>query len=310
MFLGFGSQTTRASLRSNIAQDTSIAMKSGILHALCLAGSVVADVSFDNWHPPVRGDLRSGCPAMNSMANHGFINRDGRNLTAADVVPRLVEVFHLSTELATLLTQLGLPVFTLGDLNIHNRFEHDASLSRKDFYFGGDGFTLDDAAFNQWFSHFGDGDKEYIDLQTAATARYSRVKHSHVHNPTFVLDAPKRLASYGETILFFRTMVDPRNQQCRRDFVEIFFKEQRIPYREGWRRPTAETTGLSLASDILELALRTPENMGTNDRTVDVPECSLSRPGETGEAGVKGGPDKFQKVLKKLSSGSAGFAEL
>ncbi|TLD08126.1 hypothetical protein PspLS_11958 [Pyricularia sp. CBS 133598] len=282
-------------------------MKSSILHVLCLAWSAVAEVNFDNWHPPVRGDLRSGCPAMNSMANHGFINRDGRNLTVANVVPRLVEVFHLSMELATLLTQFGLPVFTLGDLNVHNRLEHDASLSRKDVYLGGDGFTFDDATFNQWFSHF--GDKEYVDLETAATARYSRVRHSRAHNPTFVLDAGKRFASYAETILYFRTIVDPRNQQCRKDFVEIFFKEQRIPYKEGWRRPTVETTGISFSSDILELALRTPEKMGPNDKTVDIPGYSLSRPGESGQSGVLDGPKVSQKVVKGLPSGYSGLTE-
>ncbi|TLD17655.1 uncharacterized protein PgNI_02166 [Pyricularia grisea] len=279
-------------------------MKHTSFSILCLTTSALAEVNFGNWRPPVQGDLRCGCPAMNSMANHGFINRDGRNLTIAAVVPLLVEVFHLSTELATIVTQLGLSTapnpsagtFTLGDLNAHNLFEHDASLSRKDFFFGGDGFTFDSATFGQWFSHF-DGE-EFIDLASAAAARYSRIKDSRDRNPTFFYDNLKRITSYGETVKFLRTMVDPRNHKCRRDFVEIFFRQQRLPYKEGWRRPATEISGFSLAGDVLELALLTPEKMGLNDITMDVSRFNSPAPG----------PDLPPKLSKPPTSGEPGGA--
>ncbi|TLD19768.1 hypothetical protein PspLS_09748 [Pyricularia sp. CBS 133598] len=255
-------------------------MKLNLFPVLYLLRLALTDVNFDNRKPPVQGDLQCGCPAMNSMANHSFINRDGRNLTIASLVPLLVDIFHLSTELATIVTQLGLSTspdpgagtFTLGDLNSHNRFEHDASLSRKDFFFGGDGFTFDDPTFGQWFSHF-DG-RTFIDLRSAATARYSRIKDSCNRNPTFFYDNLKRITSYGETVKFLRTMVDPGTQKCRRDFVEILFRQQRIPYKERWRRPATEISGFSLAADVLELALLTPEKIDPDDITTDVSRFS------------------------------------
>ena len=37
------------------------------------------------------------------------------------------------------------------------------------------------------------------------------------------------------------------------------FTEERLPVREGWQRPREEISGFSLASDVVQLALRTPE---------------------------------------------------
>jgi hypothetical protein len=46
---------------------------------LGLAGLAAAQFNYNDWHAPVRGDLRSPCPGLNSLANHGFLPRDGRN---------------------------------------------------------------------------------------------------------------------------------------------------------------------------------------------------------------------------------------
>lgn len=37
-----------------------------------------------DYHPPPPGALRSACPVVNCLANHGYISRDGRNITADD----------------------------------------------------------------------------------------------------------------------------------------------------------------------------------------------------------------------------------
>jgi hypothetical protein len=46
---------------------------------LRLAGLAAAQFNYDDWRAPVPGDLRSPCPALNALANHGFLPRDGRN---------------------------------------------------------------------------------------------------------------------------------------------------------------------------------------------------------------------------------------
>lgn len=72
---------------------------------------------------------------MNSMANHGYLPRDGRGVTADIIVDALMECFRLSKPLAWALTHgalllldQGSAPFELHDLARHNKVEHDASL--------------------------------------------------------------------------------------------------------------------------------------------------------------------------------------
>lgn len=48
-----------------------------------------AQGSFTTWSPPGPGDVRSPCPAMNSLANHGFLPHDGKGITVPDVITAL-----------------------------------------------------------------------------------------------------------------------------------------------------------------------------------------------------------------------------
>jgi len=101
--------------------------------------------------------VRSVCPALNTMANHGYIPRDGQNLTFSTLFHGLKECYGLSSTLATVLVTGGflaikrLPfripglsdhirvknpdgsespggVVNLHLIGLHNAVEHDASL--------------------------------------------------------------------------------------------------------------------------------------------------------------------------------------
>ncbi|KAJ4481883.1 Chloroperoxidase [Lentinula aciculospora] len=109
--------------------------------------------------PPQKGDVRSVCPALNSMANHGFIPRDGRNLTFFNLFHGLKACYGLSSALTLVLVTGGfllirrspihIPflsnlalfraknpdgsispggVIDLHLIGLHNGVEHDASL--------------------------------------------------------------------------------------------------------------------------------------------------------------------------------------
>ncbi|KAK9781100.1 putative peroxidase [Seiridium cardinale] len=272
-----------------------------------MAGSAVADTTYSNsssssnsssilngydfskWEPAGSNDLRCGCPAMNSLANHGFINHDGRNLTLQTVVPVLVDVFNLSEELATIVSGLGLAtaddpskgVFTLGDMNKHNNFEHDASLSRVDVSLGGDGHTFDQPTFDRFLAHF--NDSEYVTLEIAAKARMAAVNYSRVTNPTFLYTWQQRITSYGETIKYMRTLVENKTGLTPLRFVKVLFEEERIPFNEGWRTATNQISGFSLASDVIEEAIVTGEYIGQTDKVgLHVfPNASTFGPGAT-----------------------------
>ncbi|KAJ3798781.1 Chloroperoxidase [Lentinula aff. detonsa] len=78
--------------------------------------------------PPQKGDLRSVCPALNAMANHGFIPRDGRNLTFFTLFHGLKACYGLSSSLATVLVTGGF--LAIGRLPIHIPFVSNLSLFR------------------------------------------------------------------------------------------------------------------------------------------------------------------------------------
>ncbi|KAF4602768.1 hypothetical protein EYR40_005985 [Pleurotus pulmonarius] len=91
--------------------------------------------------PPQEGDVRSPCPALNTMANHGYINRSGKNLTAAALTSALQKCYNLSLPLAIVLSYGGfillhrynfLRGIDLKEVGKHGYVEHDASLVHRD----------------------------------------------------------------------------------------------------------------------------------------------------------------------------------
>ncbi|KDQ28654.1 hypothetical protein PLEOSDRAFT_1029861, partial [Pleurotus ostreatus PC15] len=91
--------------------------------------------------PPQEGDVRSPCPALNTMANHGYINRSGKNLTAAALTSALQKCYNLSLPLAIVLSYGGfillhrynfLRGIDLREVGKHGFVEHDASLVHRD----------------------------------------------------------------------------------------------------------------------------------------------------------------------------------
>jgi len=92
----------------------------------------------NRWCPAQEGDSRSPCPALNTLANHGYLPRNGKDIGMRDMVHALKAGYHLSTFFAWFLTFVGYMVLqqfgriSLGDLARHNHIEHDASLVHRD----------------------------------------------------------------------------------------------------------------------------------------------------------------------------------
>jgi len=88
--------------------------------------------------PASDNDSRSPCPALNALANHGILPRDGRNISAFQLMGALREHYHLSLLMAFVLSFLGTFIcgrwfkVDLHDFARHNYMEHDASLTHRD----------------------------------------------------------------------------------------------------------------------------------------------------------------------------------
>ncbi|KAJ7469779.1 Chloroperoxidase [Mycena galericulata] len=90
------------------------------------------------YQPPATGDVRSVCPAINTMANHGYIRRDGKHISPWMIYNGLRACYGLSAPLAAVLTTGGwllikrLGRISLFELGLHNGVEHDASVVHLD----------------------------------------------------------------------------------------------------------------------------------------------------------------------------------
>lgn len=233
---------------------------------LCLVASVVASVDFSNWHPPHNGEVRSPCPVLNSLANHDILPRDGLNYSVPMLVKALGEAINVSSELATSLATLGVGLgsnpadgtFDLDDLEKHNALEHDASLSRKDYDLGGQDQAFCPQVFNETLSFYNGATD--VGIPEVAAARWGRIQSSKANNPQFVYGEKQRFPSYFESGSYYQLFMNPATKEAPVKWIEILFREERMPYNEGWR-PINRIDGLSVADVNLQLALHTPEKL-------------------------------------------------
>ena len=77
------------------------------------------DLSKNPYMAPGPNDGRSPCPALSALANHGFINRDGRAISTNELALISAEVFSISNQSAHFVMekniQLGMPHEVVGD---------------------------------------------------------------------------------------------------------------------------------------------------------------------------------------------------
>ncbi|KAH9956337.1 Cloroperoxidase [Russula dissimulans] len=91
--------------------------------------------------PPRQGDSRCACPALNAMANHGIIARDGRDITFRELTVLVRSTYNFSPTFCLYVSRYMAKILDrsystgrldLSDIDVHNGIEHDASLLRRD----------------------------------------------------------------------------------------------------------------------------------------------------------------------------------
>ncbi|KAK0455674.1 Chloroperoxidase [Desarmillaria tabescens] len=141
-------------------------------------------VTGHEYRPPQPGDSRSVCPALNTMANHGYIPRDGKNLTIPTIVSGLKACYGLSTGLAAFLTIGGflwiskLFSIDLFDIGRHGRVEHNASLVHADTPEGE--IYAPTKIHEDWVEEVNAGKVSRVDAEDVARMRVRREKTSPV----------------------------------------------------------------------------------------------------------------------------------
>lgn len=201
------------------------------------------------FHPPVEGASRGSCPALNAMANHGIIARDGKNIKFTELTATIRTVFNFSqsfcdfvpTYAANMLKKdYKKDTFDLAELDLHNGIEHDASLLRRDLYFEKDQSVIHVPYVEELLNSATGKDKDgnpILTIPDLSRISSKRRAEARAENPEFSLD--KFHATFGSsnssTLL---TIFGGRVNDLR-----VFLLEERLP--EGWESRILEPQGLT-----------------------------------------------------------------
>ncbi|KAK8043106.1 sterigmatocystin biosynthesis peroxidase stcC [Apiospora phragmitis] len=193
------------------------------------------------WQTAQAGDSRSPCPMLNSLANHGFLPRDGHDITYQNATSALQDALNFDP--APFVGQIhgvmkvsstgSNGTFNLVDLN-QKPFEHDASLSRAEAS-SGDALHFDPKVWAQTAGHF--GDTGVVSIEAAAEARADRIATARRTDPDFNLTESQTTTTYAESGLYLIVFGDKTNGNARTDWVKSMFEQERLPYNQGWSRP-------------------------------------------------------------------------
>jgi hypothetical protein len=216
--------------------------------------------------PPKDGDSRCSCPALNTMANHGIIPRDGKNISFKEMSAKLCMTYNCAPSFCFFVPNYAARMLNknyetdsidLADLDLHNGIEHDASLTREDSAL----------VPNQAHPHIPfikellasatgkdkDGNPTLTSNDLAAYSAKRRVD-AKVSNPEFTLDLFHKIfgSSNSSTLItiFGGHLPD----------IESFLIHERLP--EGWESRVRSRMGMTIASfnlTVLPLEFSTSE---------------------------------------------------
>lgn len=233
-----------------------------------------------DYAPSQPGDLRSPCPAINALANHGYLPRDGRNVRAPEFLKGMDQL-GLSSLLGSLFTH---PIFlekksaTLAKASswwsiIANPYAHVFAPFglRQPGQKDSDGvacLNLDDLAAHNVIEHdisltrldFAQGDNcsaqpqliedllasssdgKTITMDDFAQLRRRRYSQQKKDNSKLEFGAFQNQIACGEVALILS--VFGNGKEVPVEYVKTFFQHARLPRDEGWLKRRWWTLGL------------------------------------------------------------------
>ncbi|KAK7055131.1 heme-HALOPEROXIDASE domain-containing protein [Favolaschia claudopus] len=230
--------------------------------------------------PAKPSDKRSPCPALNTLANHGYLPRDGTQVTFTQLLRTIKAVYNLSFPLALLLTLAGfltcarlsitrptskaelsstfdpLPwlsvswTLNLSDLSARgwNKIAHDASLVHPS---GVPSHAPDPALVSDLLASAHRAEPHGLTLDALAAIHARRERG--IAQP---LSSFHEQIAQGESALAWLVLQNPSTGAIDEDTLRRWFGEERLP--EGWwesRRPVVPV-GLTLSRRTAEQVQR------------------------------------------------------
>lgn len=164
---------------------------------------------------------------LNTLTNHGFLPRNSRNFTKANVIKGLGDGLNFDATLAGIMWEQAIianpepnaTFFTLEQLNVHNVLEHDASLSRTDAAFGNNHVfnqTVFDTSKGWWTD-------ETVTAEQLAHSKIFRQLVSRASSPDYTFSASTEEFSLGEVAAPIIVFGDTKAGTVAKELVVYFF---------------------------------------------------------------------------------------
>lgn len=228
-------------------------------------------MTIDDSHPylpATPGDSRSPCPALNALANHGYLPHDGRSISPSQLVATIRQVYGLSWAFATLLSYGGVAKcghadglslkLDLHDLAKHNVIEHDGSLVHDDTATG-QTFAPTTVDHNLVRQLLDTSDSTHLTLQDLCRVQVRRQAASRP------LESFLAYVSKGELDLIYQVFGVTRGSESASEspaeggklvvpkaFLEEWLGHERLP--EGWDGPLREVGVVTLVEHVKQIS--------------------------------------------------------
>ncbi|KAK7062495.1 putative sterigmatocystin biosynthesis peroxidase stcC [Favolaschia claudopus] len=202
------------------------------------------------WIPPKEGDSRSACPALNALANHGILPRDGRNIKFTEITSTVRNAFNFAPSFCVFVPSVmaeklkknyNKDSLDLFEISTHNAIEHDASLTRQDYKLQPDQGNPHLPYIEELLASASGKDEDGSSpvLTISDLSRYSGKRRSEARatNPDFMLDKFQKIfgsANSSTLLAIFGGKVQD---------LEPFLTKEQIP--EGWESQIRSRMGLT-----------------------------------------------------------------
>ncbi|KAH7883017.1 Chloroperoxidase [Phlebopus sp. FC_14] len=218
--------------------------------------------------PPRDGDSRCSCPALNAMANHGILPRNGRAIKFTDLTARIRATYNFGPSFCSFVPHYAArmlnksynkDIFDLEELDLHNGIEHDASLTRIDSALKPDQSERHSPFVDELLSFATGKDadgKQLLTIKDMSRISGKRRAHARANNQDFSLSLFHKMfgSANSSTML---TIFGGRVEDLR-----VLLHEERLPH--GWESRVRNPWGLTMTTfnfTVLpvELGIREPE---------------------------------------------------
>jgi len=206
------------------------------------------------YKPPGPGDARSPCPAINALANHGILPRNGRGLTWRQLGQAVRHTYNISPTLSRQVPWITAKFLfngrdwneqmTLDDLNAHGAIEHDSSLTRADTKWQPDQSAPNEEVVRGLFETAGlDMDNlkptDRLSIQDFANFLAYQRAYSRVFNGQYLMGTNARFFSCANSGLAYDVFGGNAAD------LKIWFLEERIP--DNWEPRLRTRYGFTIA---------------------------------------------------------------